>query len=103
MACEQVEIASVSFLRFIANKDANGAAANYSFVLRGYVRHWLTNVWSEFDRIKLTDLVGVGKNMGIERKPSLSSLAAPFSQSLRGPSTFLLLSVPVVIVGAMDQ
>jgi hypothetical protein len=70
MACEQVEIASVSFLRFIANKDANGAAANYSFVLRGYVRHWLTNVWSEFDRIKLTDLVGVGKNMGIERKAS---------------------------------
>ena len=33
-------------------------AANYSFVLRGYVRHWLANVWSEFDRIKLTDLVG---------------------------------------------
>jgi hypothetical protein len=32
-------------------------AANYSFVLRGYVRHWLANVWSEFDRIKLTDLV----------------------------------------------
>jgi hypothetical protein len=27
-------------------------------VLRGYVRHWLANVWSEFDRIKLTDLVG---------------------------------------------
>ena len=22
------------------------------------VRHWLANVWSEFDRIKLTDLVG---------------------------------------------
>jgi hypothetical protein len=30
-------------------------AANYSFVLRGYVRHWLANVWSEFDRIKLTE------------------------------------------------
>jgi len=30
-------------------------------VLRGYVRHWLANVWSEFDRIKLTDLVGTGK------------------------------------------
>jgi hypothetical protein len=36
-------------------------AANYSFVLRGYVRHWLANVWSEFDRIKLTDVVGSGK------------------------------------------
>ena len=36
----------------------NDEDANYSFVLRGYVRHWLTNVWSEFDRIKLTDIVG---------------------------------------------
>jgi hypothetical protein len=31
-------------------------------VLRGYVRHWLANVWSEFDRIKLTDMVGSGKS-----------------------------------------
>jgi len=22
------------------------------------VRHWLANVWSEFDRIQLTDIVG---------------------------------------------
>jgi hypothetical protein len=26
-------------------------------VLRGYVRHWLGNVWGEFDRVKLIDLV----------------------------------------------
>jgi hypothetical protein len=32
-------------------------AANYSFVLRGYVRHWLGNVWGEYDRVKLVDLV----------------------------------------------
>jgi hypothetical protein len=32
-------------------------------VLRGYVRHWLANVWSEFDRIKLTDLVGATKSI----------------------------------------
>jgi hypothetical protein len=31
-------------------------------VLRGYVRHWLANVWSEFDRIKLTDIVGKDKD-----------------------------------------
>ena len=43
---------------FVANKGKEDEAANYSFVLRGYVRHWLANVWSEFDRIKLTDLVG---------------------------------------------
>jgi hypothetical protein len=57
MACEQVELASVPYLSFIANKGQSGEAANYSFVLRGYVRHWLGNVWAEYDRIKLTDLV----------------------------------------------
>jgi hypothetical protein len=61
MAYEQVEVASVPFLKFVANKGVHDEAANYSFVLRGYVRHWLANVWSEFDRIKLTDLVSSGK------------------------------------------
>lgn len=58
MAYEQVEVASVPFLQFVANKGASGDAANYSFVLRGYVRHWLGLVWAEFDRIRLTDIVG---------------------------------------------
>jgi hypothetical protein len=57
MACEQVEVAGVPYVTFIANKNAKGEAANYSFVLRGYVRHWLGQVWSEFDRVKLLDLV----------------------------------------------
>ncbi|MGB3273131.1 MAG: hypothetical protein WBA66_09560 [Xanthobacteraceae bacterium] len=58
MAYEQVEVASVPFVKFVGNKTPKDEAANYSFVLRGYVRHWLTNVWSEYDRIKLTDIVG---------------------------------------------
>ena len=57
MACEQVEVASVPYVSFVANKAGNGNPANYSFVLRGYVRHWLGNVWAEFDRIKLLDMV----------------------------------------------
>ncbi|MEI7804476.1 MAG: hypothetical protein WCI56_04025 [Hyphomicrobiales bacterium] len=57
MACEQVEVASVPFVTFVANKNSKGDAANYSFVLRGYVRHWLGNVWGEFDRVKLPELV----------------------------------------------
>ena len=61
MAYEQVEVASVPFLKFVANKGMRDEAANYSFVLRGYVRHWLSNVWGEFDRIKLTDIVGKEK------------------------------------------
>jgi len=57
MAYEQVEVASVPFVSFIGNKGVKGEAANNSFVLRGYVRHWLGNVWGEFDRVKLVDLV----------------------------------------------
>jgi hypothetical protein len=57
MASEQVELASVSYLNFIANKKQSGEPASYSFVLRGYVRHWLGNVWAEYDRIHLTEIV----------------------------------------------
>ena len=59
MACEQVELASIPFTTFIGNKKAGGEAASYSFVLRGYVRHWLNNVWSEYDRIKLNEVMEV--------------------------------------------
>ena len=66
MACEQVEIASVPYVSFVANKGSNGQAAAYSFVLRGYVRHWLGNVWAEFDRVKLIDLLAAE----LQRKPA---------------------------------
>jgi hypothetical protein len=56
MACEQVELSSVPFLTFVANKTASGDPATNSFVLRGYVRHWLGNVWGEYDRVKLTEI-----------------------------------------------
>jgi hypothetical protein len=57
MANEQVELASVPYLTFVANKKPNGDPAAYSFVLRGYVRHWLGRVWAEYDRIGLLDIV----------------------------------------------
>ena len=57
MATEQVELASVPFVTFIANKKRNGEAAANSFVLRGYVRHWLGNIWAEYDRIGVMDIV----------------------------------------------
>jgi hypothetical protein len=60
MAFEQVELASVPFLTFVANKGPKQEPANYSFVLRGYVRHWLGNVWGEYDRIKLNEIVAAG-------------------------------------------
>ncbi|MFT6673266.1 MAG: hypothetical protein ACJAVZ_004764, partial [Afipia broomeae] len=42
----------------------------YSFVLRGYVRHWLGNVWGEFDRIKLTEIVGSKDKSNTSRAPT---------------------------------
>jgi hypothetical protein len=57
MAAEQVDLASVPFATFIANKKQGGEPAAYSFVLRGYVHHWLGNVWAEYDRVGLTDIV----------------------------------------------
>jgi hypothetical protein len=57
MATEQVELASVPFSAFMENKKQTGDPASYSFVLRGYVRHWLGNVWAEYERVGLTGIV----------------------------------------------
>jgi hypothetical protein len=57
MAAERVDLASVPFATFIENKKQSGDPASYSFVLRGYVRHWLDNVWAEYDRAGLTEIV----------------------------------------------
>lgn len=57
MAAEQVEVASVPFASFIANKKQGGDSASYSFVLRGYVRHWLDNIWARYDGIGLLDVL----------------------------------------------
>jgi hypothetical protein len=70
MACEQVEVAGVPFVGFVANKGPNGDTANYSFVLRGYVRHWLGNVWSEYDRVKLMDLIAPKEGGSIRQAAS---------------------------------
>lgn len=62
LAYEQVELAGAPFLTFIENQSADGAPANYSFVLRGKVRSWLARVADEFDRVGLLELVnGAGK------------------------------------------
>ncbi len=72
MAFEQVELASVPFLTFVANKGPKGETAGYSFVLRGYVRHWLGNVWGEYDRVKLNDIVASAPAAGGARVQAAS-------------------------------
>jgi hypothetical protein len=53
MACEQVELESIPFSSFIANRNGDGQAAAYSLVLRGYVRTWLKRITGEYDRVGL--------------------------------------------------
>src|SRR5260370_22521669 len=57
IATDQVELAPVPFVTFVSNKKRNGEPAANSFVLRGYVRHWLGNIWAEYDRIGVTEIV----------------------------------------------
>jgi hypothetical protein len=51
MAYEQVDLAGVTFSDFIANKTPKGQDANYSFVLRGYVRKWINDLDHEFEKL----------------------------------------------------
>jgi hypothetical protein len=77
MACEQVDLASVPYRSFIANKKQNADPASYSFVLRGYVRHWLDNVWAEYDRIKLIDTIGADATTDTDQKAQARAPKAP--------------------------
>jgi len=62
MAYEQVDLASVTFKDFVDNRAADGQAARFSFVLRGYVRKWCSEIDEEFGRVKLLqDLVSGGR------------------------------------------
>ena len=53
MAYEQVDLAGVTFTDFVNNKTAKGADANFSFVLRGYVRKWMNDLNTEFEKLEL--------------------------------------------------
>lgn len=53
MAYEQVDLAGVTFNNFIANKAANHEDANFSFVLRGYVRKWTAEIEAELKQLEL--------------------------------------------------
>ena len=57
MAFEQVDLAGVTFSDFIENKNARGEAANFSFVLRGYVKKWLGDIDKEFEHLELVKTI----------------------------------------------
>jgi hypothetical protein len=55
MAYEQVEIAGVPFSTFGKNKNAKNQNADYSLVLRGYVRTWQKSVSGQYDDVGLLE------------------------------------------------
>jgi hypothetical protein len=74
-AYEEVEVTSVPFATFISNKDRNGEPASYSFVLRGYVRQWLGQVWDEYERIKLKVIVANAGTAAGRPRPQVVKVA----------------------------
>ena len=62
MAYEQVDLAGVTFKDFIDNLNAEGQPGDFSFVLRGYVRKWCSEIDAEFAELKLLqDILNAGR------------------------------------------
>ena len=65
MAYEQVDVAGVTFKDFIENRTADGQPGKFSFVLRGYVRKWCSEIDVEFTRVKMIqDVLSGGRAPG---------------------------------------
>ena len=62
MAYEQVDLSGVTFKDFIDNKANDGSPGKFSFVLRGYVRKWCSEIDEQFAHVKLVqDLLTGGR------------------------------------------
>lgn len=62
MAYEQVDVAGVTYKDFIDNRAADGSQGKFSFVLRGYVRKWCTEIDDQYARVKmLQDIIGASR------------------------------------------
>lgn len=58
MAVETVELNGVTFSQFAVNRRADDTPADFSFVLRGYVKTWLKEVFAAFDAANINGIVG---------------------------------------------
>lgn len=71
MAYEQVDLAGVTFKDFIDNRAADGQAGKFSFVLRGYVRKWCSEIDDEFLKVKVVqDLLSGGRTAPAAAQPA---------------------------------
>ncbi|MCP4185259.1 MAG: hypothetical protein GY761_18445 [Hyphomicrobiales bacterium] len=67
MAYEQVDLAGVTFSDFTADKNSKGAAGDFSFVLRGYVRKWISDLDGELGGLNLiTDLIDAATSPDVD-------------------------------------
>ena len=73
MAYEQVDLAGVTYSDFVANKNAKGAASKFSFVLRGYVRKWRSDIDAEFDKLEVIKWVMDAAREATASSPESSS------------------------------
>ncbi len=60
MAYEQVDVAGVTFKDFIENKAADGSAGKFSFVLRGYVKKWISEIDAELAHVQMLQEITSG-------------------------------------------
>lgn len=70
MAYEQVDLAGVTFKDFIDNKAADGQPGKFSFVLRGYVRKWCSEIDEQFGRVKVVQDILSGGRPAAGGKPA---------------------------------
>ena len=69
MAYEQVDLSGVTYKDFIENHSADGQPGKFSFVLRGYVRKWCSEIDEEFARVKMIqDLLTGGRALPAEHR-----------------------------------
>ncbi len=69
MAYEQVDLAGVTFKDFIDNRSSDGEAGKFSFVLRGYVRKWCSEIDEQLAKVKLLqDITTPGRGAASEKR-----------------------------------
>jgi hypothetical protein len=75
MAYEQVDLAGVTFRDFIDNKSANGEPGNFSFVLRGYVRKWMSEIDAQLEKLKPVQELVRGERGRAPPQPQVAAAA----------------------------
>lgn len=77
MAYEQVDLAGATFSDFVANRSAAGAPEKFSFVLRGYVRKWQSDLDGELESLQLIrNILDAPRGGTIADNPAMSRPSA---------------------------